>query len=132
MKFPPFGNEFLPSSTNIILKGNRIFYLSKQNDICDYNPRCLILSGLAFNDIIMYMIRNKVLAYHVLGVYSYFTNVENNIIYVYRGPLQEFYRKKGTHESLDVVCPNFNVKRIKTIQYLSNILKCDTLIDDTK
>ena len=61
MKFPPFDNEFLPSSTNIILKGNPIFNLSKQNDICDYNPRCLISSVLMLDDITMYMIRNQVL-----------------------------------------------------------------------
>ena len=51
---------------------------------------------------------------------------------MYRGSLQYFYRNKGTHSSLDVVCPNFNVERIKIRQYLPNILKCDTSSDDMK
>ena len=46
--------------------------------------------------------------------------------------LQDFYWKKGTHESLDVACIHFNVERIKMIQHWTTILKCDTSSDDTK
>ena len=74
-------------------------------------------SGLIFDDIIMNMIRNKVLEQHMVGVDSYFTKVERNILYMYRGSLQDFYQKKGTNGSLDVVCPYLNVERIKTRQY---------------
>ena len=62
--FPPFGNEFLSPSKNIILKGHPIIYPLKQKDICDYNTRCLMSSGLMFDDIIMNMIRNKALEFH--------------------------------------------------------------------
>ena len=48
------------------------------------------------------------------------------------GSLQDFYQKKDTHESLDVVYPNFNDENFKIRQYLSDILKCDTSSDDTK
>ena len=61
-----------------------------------------------FDYIIMNMISNKVLECHVVGVDSYFTKMDNNIIYMYRGSLQEFYCNKGNHESLDAVCPNLN------------------------
>ena len=77
-----------------------------------------------FDDIIMNMIRNKVLEYHVEGVDSNFTNMDNHRIYMYRGSLHEFNWKKFTHKIIDVVCPHFNVETIKTRQYFSNILKC--------
>ena len=51
---------------------------------------------------------------------------------MYRESLQDFYQNKDSHESLDVVCSHFNVEIIKMRQYLSNILKCDTLSDDMK
>ena len=51
---------------------------------------------------------------------------------MYRGSLQEFYWNKVTHENIDFVCPHFNAKIIKMRQYLSNVLKCDTLSDGTK
>ena len=66
------------------------------------------------------------------GVDSDFTNIEENIIYMYRGSLQEFYWKKGTNESIDVACLNFNVEIIKMRQYLTNIIKWDTSSDDMK
>ena len=49
---------------------------------------------------------------------------------MYRGSLQDFYWKKGTHECIDVLCPHFNVEIIKIRQYLCNILKCDTMSND--
>ena len=53
-------------------------------------------------------------------------------MYMYRGSLQDFYWKKGTHETLDIVCTHFNGEIIKMRKYLSNILKFDTQSDDTK
>ena len=85
-----------------------------------------------FYDIIMDMIMNKLLLYHVVGVESYFTKMENNIIYMYKGSLQVFYWEKGSHESLDVLSPNFNAEIFKMRQYFPNILKCDTSSDDMK
>ena len=40
--FAPFGNAFLPSSKNTLLKGYPILYPLKQKDICDYNPICIM------------------------------------------------------------------------------------------
>ena len=48
-------------------------------------------SGLMFYDIIMNKFRSKALQYHVKVVGSYFTKTDNNKIYMYRGPLQDFY-----------------------------------------
>ena len=51
---------------------------------------------------------------------------------MYRGLLQDFFWKKVTDENRDVACLYFNVEIIKTGQYLTNILQCETLIDDMK
>ena len=102
MIFLPFGNELLPRSKNIILKDHPIIYPSKLKDTCEHSFRFLMSSAFMFDKIIMNIIRNKALEYHMEGVDIYFTNIQNNIIYMYMGSLQQFYWKKGTHESLDV------------------------------
>ena len=68
---PQFGNAFLSLSKNIILKDHIIIYPLNQIEVCDYNPRCFVSSGLMFDDIIMNMIGNKALEYHKEGVYSF-------------------------------------------------------------
>ena len=114
MMFPPFGNEILSPSINIILKFHPIIYLLKQKEIVDYNPKCFMSSGLMFDDIFINIISNKALKYHHKGVDSLFKNIANKIIYMYRGSLQDFYWKKGTYECLDDVC----VHSIETEGYL--------------
>ena len=54
-------------------------------------------SGLMFDYIGMNIFRNKVLKFHVKGVESYFTKIENNQIYMYRVSIQYFYCKNGTN-----------------------------------
>ena len=61
--FPPFDNEFLPPSKNITLTDYYIMYPMKQRDICNYYPRCIISSGLLFDDIIIDIIKNNILAH---------------------------------------------------------------------
>ena len=61
--FPPFDNEFLPPSKNITLTDYYIMYPMKQRDICNYYPRCIISSGLLFDDIIIDIIKNNRLAH---------------------------------------------------------------------
>ena len=74
--------------------------------------------GLMFDDITMNMVRNKSSGCHVELIDTYFTKIENNYIYVYRGSLQEIYWRKGAHEIPDIIYQNFNVERIKVRQYL--------------
>ena len=111
--FPPFGNEFLPPSKNISLTDCPIMHPMKHKDLCGYDIICIMSSGLMFDNIIMNIINNKKLARHNEENDFLFTNIENNIIYMYMGSLQDFYWGKGTHESLDVLCPHFNVEIIK-------------------
>ena len=66
-------------------------------------------SGLMFDKIIISMIRNYALEYHLEGVDIYFTNIEKNRTYMYRVHFNIFYWKKVTPESLDVACIHFNI-----------------------
>ena len=95
--FPPFGNGLLPPSKNKFPEIFPYYDPLKQKDLCDYDPRCIMSSGVMFDDIIMNIIRNKKLARHNEENYCLFTNIENNIIDIYRGSLQELYWKKGTY-----------------------------------
>ena len=121
LTFTPFGNDFLPSPKNIIFNVQQNLYPSKQKDICEYDPICFMPSGLVSDGTIINIFRKKALEFHVEVVDSYFTNTQNNTIYIYRGSLQYFYWKKVTHESIDVVCPYFNVEK-KTRHHFPNIL----------
>ena len=51
---------------------------------------------------------------------------------MYRGSLQDFYWKKDTHKIIDVICPHFNLERLKMRKYMSNILKRDAPSGDMK
>ena len=74
-----------------MLNGQHILYLLKQVDMCDYNPRCYISSGLVFDDIIVNQFRNKAVNPHVEVLDSYFKKTENNKTYMCRGSLSVFY-----------------------------------------
>ena len=88
---------FLPSSTNIVFNGQQILYPLKQKNICDFNPICIISSGLMFNNKIMNIFSNKAVNQRVEVIDSFVTKIDNNNIYMYRDSLQDFYWKKGTH-----------------------------------
>ena len=83
--FPPFGNELLPPSKHISLTACPIMYPLKQKDLCDYYPRCILSSGLMFIYIIIYIMRNNKLAHPTEENDCLFTQIENYIIYMYRG-----------------------------------------------
>ena len=85
--FQPFDNKFLQSSKNIILKVILLF-IRRNKYICDYNTICFMSS------VVMNMISNKVLKCHVKVVDCYFTKIDNRIIYMYRGHLNTFTRRK--------------------------------------
>ena len=57
--FPPLGKEFLLPSKNITLTNDHIIYPKRRKDLCDYDPRCIMSSGLMFDDILMGIIRKN-------------------------------------------------------------------------
>ena len=89
--FPPLGNQFLPPSKNITLTNYYIMYPMKQKDICDYNPRCIMSSGLMFDEIIMVKRRKNEFPHPTEEKDFVFTQIDNNIIYMCGGSLQDFY-----------------------------------------
>ena len=62
--FPPFSNEFLPPSKTISLTVFPIPFPLKQKHLCNYDTRCIMSSGLMFDDIIMNIITSNKLERH--------------------------------------------------------------------
>ena len=102
-------------------------YPTKQKDICDYDPRCIMYSGLMFDDIIMGIIRNNKFPQPTEETDCRFTKNDKNIIYMYRGSLQYFYWKKGTYEHLKMPNVNIHLKNYDMKDYLTQLFKNGTL-----
>ena len=80
----------------------------KDKDICNYGTRCIVSSGLMFDDIIMGHIKSTLLSHHTAENDCVFTQIISHIIYIYRGSLQDYYWKKELmsvykcHENISV------------------------------
>ena len=105
-------------------------YPMKQKDLCDYYPRFIITSCLMFDDIIMGIIRKNEFPHPTAETDFVFTHIDSNIIYMYRGSLQDFYWRKGTYECLEIPCVHFCLKNISIQDYLNHVLQNDTSIVD--
>ena len=92
--FTPLGNEFLPPSKNITLTNYHIMCPMKQKDLFYYDPRCIVSSGLMFYDIIMGIIRNNGFPQPTEEKGCLFTQIYNNVIYMYRGHFNIFTGEK--------------------------------------
>ena len=58
----------------------------KNNDVCDYDPRCIMSIGLMFDDIIMDHIKRIVSSDNPTAEHDcFFTHIVSDIIYIYRG-----------------------------------------------
>ena len=79
----------------------------KQKDLCDCDPRCIMSRGFMFDGIIMGTIRKNESPHPTVEIDCEFIQIDSNIIYMYRGSLQDFYWKKGTYECLEMPCVHF-------------------------
>ena len=62
----------------------------KNRDLCDHDPRCIMSCGLMFDDIIMdYMKRTQYSKTFKQGYDFVFTQMDTDMIYIYRGTLQD-------------------------------------------
>ena len=102
----------------------------KQKELCDYDTRCIMSSGLMFDEIIMGIIRKNEFPHPTEENDFLFTHIDNNIIYMYRGSLQYFYWMKGTYECIEMPCVHFHLKHNDTKDYLTHVLKNDTSSGD--
>ena len=92
----------------ITLKSNHFIFPRKNKDICDYDPRCIMSSGLMFDDIIMDNIKRIVSSHnHTAEHDCVFTQIVSDIIYIYRRSLQYFYWKKLTCECIEIPREHF-------------------------
>ena len=66
----------------------------KQKDLCDYDPICIMSNSLMFDDITMNIISNNEFPHTTEENDCLFTQIDNIIIYMYKGSLQDFYYKK--------------------------------------
>ena len=69
-------------------------YPLNQKDLCDYDPRFIMSSGLMFDDIIMNIIRNNKLEQPIEENDCLFTNIEKHHLYV-QGVTSRNLPKKG-------------------------------------
>ena len=90
--FSPLQTVFLPPSKKISLKKSHIIFPMKNKDICDYDPRCIMSSGLMVDDIIMDHIKRIQSSHKYTEEHNcFFTQIDTDMIYIYRGSLQDFY-----------------------------------------
>ena len=77
----------------------------KNKDICDNDLRCIMSYGLMVDEIIMDHIKRTQSSHeYKQGHYCVFTQMDTNMIYIYRGSLQDLHWKKGTYECIDMSC----------------------------
>ena len=85
-----FDNEFLESSEQIKLCPIYYIFPIKQEDICDYNSLCLIISGLMLDNIIMNLFTDSTEQTTDLVQKHLFSKIQDDTIHLYKGYLQDF------------------------------------------
>ena len=85
-----FDQLLLASSKKLKLCPIYIIFPFKQENICDYNPRCFMSSGLILDDIIMNLFTDitKQKTYSVKK--HLFSKIHDDTIYLYKGSLQDY------------------------------------------
>ena len=91
--YPTFDNEFLASSKQWKLFPREFIFPIKQEDICHYNPRFSMSSGLMLDDIIMNLFSDITKQTTYLVKKYLFSKIQDDIIYLYKGYLQNYLRK---------------------------------------
>ena len=77
----------------------------KNKDLCDHDRICIMSCGLMFDDIIMdYMKRTQSSKIFKQGYDFIFTQMDTDMVYIYRGTLQDLDWKKGSYECIDMPC----------------------------
>ena len=101
----------------------------KNKDICDNYPRCIVSSGLMVDVIIMDHIKRSQSSQKYTEEHDYvFTQMDTNMIYIYRGSLQDLHWKKVTYECIDMPCENYTIKSNEVKCYWARVLNKDTTL----
>ena len=95
----------------------------KNKDLCDCDLRLIMSCGLMVDDIIIYHIkRTQSSQGYKQGHDCVFTHMDTNMIYIYRGSLQDLYWKKETYDCIDMPCEHYTIKRKKVKSYWARVL----------
>ena len=101
----------------------------RNRDICAYDPRCILSSGLMVDDIIMDHIKIIQSSHKSTEEHDFvFTQIDTDMIYIYRGSLQYLHWKKGTYECIYMPCEHYTIKRNEVKGYWVRVLKKDTTL----
>ena len=77
----------------------------KNKDLCDHDPICIMSCVFMVGDIIMDHIKRTQSSQGYKQGHDYvFTQMDTDMIYIYRGKLQGLFWKKGTYEFIDMPC----------------------------
>ena len=83
----------------------------KNKDLCYHDPRCIMPCGLMVDDIIMDHIKiTESSKGFKQGHDCFFTQMDIDMIYIYRGTLQDLDWKKGSYECIDMPCGHYTIK----------------------
>ena len=106
------------------------FYIpNEKKDICDYDLRCIMSSGLMVDDIIMDHIKIIQSSHNYTEEHDcVFTHIDTDMIYIYRGSLQDLCWKKETYECINMPCEHYTIKRNEVKRYWARVLKKDTTL----
>ena len=85
-----FDNELLASSKQLKLCPRDIIFPIKKEDICDYNPRCFMSSGLMLDDIIMDLFTDITKQKMDSVKKDLFSKIQDDTIYLYKGSLKDY------------------------------------------
>ena len=93
-KFPMFHNEFFAFSKQLKFCPRYFIFPIKQEDICDYNPRCFMFSGLMLDRIRMNLFSDITKQTTDSAKKDLFSKTQDERIYLYKGYLQDYSWKK--------------------------------------
>ena len=90
---PMFDSYFLSSSNQLKLFPRDYIFSYKQEDICDYNPRCFMYSGLMIDNIIMNLFTDITKQTTDSVKKDLFSKIQDDTNHLYKGSLQDYSRK---------------------------------------
>ena len=91
---PMFNSKFLASSKQLRICPRDIIFPIKQGDICDYNPRCFMSSGLMLDEIIVNLFTDITKQTTDSVKKDLFSKIQDNRSYLYKGYLQDYPQRK--------------------------------------
>ena len=123
------------------LKSTDYIFQIKHDDICDYNPLCLMSSGMILDDIIMNIFTQSTKKSTTAHHKHLFSRFKDDAIQLYKGYMQDFTRKTTISDTKMTLRSHHYIGIEKLRKYVSGILhikntkadiekKVDELIND--